>query len=219
MTAQRKVIFLVLTLLLLISSCTVLSFHPLYTKDVLKTDDRLIGTWYTLDEGLSNGDSDTLIWEVQFKAQKLEKTEAQEAQNSTWVKNEHTYTLSLYYKSKPDKKAKFQLHLIELDNQTYLDFFPESWDIENPILFFHLMGVHTFAKVDIVKSCLKINWFDANWFEEKLSENKIRIKHEKNSANILLTAQPKDLQKFVIKYANDEHAFDKDAIFQLKPLK
>jgi hypothetical protein len=83
----------------------------------------------------------------------------------------------------------------------------------------HLMGVHTFAKVDIENDSIVINWFDSEWFAKKLEENKIRIKHEKNSANILLTALPKELQKFVSKYSNDEDAFDADFQFTLKPQK
>lgn len=50
-----------------------------------------------------------------------------------------------------------------------------------------------------------------------MEEEKIRIKHEKNNTNILLTAQPKELQKFVAKYANDKNAFEKESQFVLKP--
>jgi len=81
------------------------------------------------------------------------------------------------------------------------------------------MGVHTFAKVNIENDSIAINWFDSDWFKENLESNKIRIKHEKNSANILLTAQPKELQKFVSKYSNDEDAFDADSQVILKPRK
>lgn len=219
MTIKSKIFILVLALLSLISSCTVLSFYPLYTDDVLRRDGRLLGTWYTLDEELSKNEQDTLIWEVKLEDKRWEATNLDRDQGSSMTKNNYAYTLSLYDKSSPDKKSEFQLHLVELDNQTYFDFFPEAGEIKDPILSFHLMGVHTFAKVDIDEASIQINWFDANWFEEKLSENKIRIKHEKNNANVLLTAQPQDLQKFVVKYANDEHAFDKNRVFQLKRLK
>jgi hypothetical protein len=72
---------------------------------------------------------------------------------------------------------------------------------------FHIVPVHTFAKVSVSKSQLQINWYDQNWLEKLIKENKIRIHHEYNGDYILLTAGPKELQKFVTKYVNSEEAF------------
>ena len=41
-----------------------------------------------------------------------------------------------------------------------------------------------------------------------IKENKIRIHHEETDDIILLTAKPKELQKFVTKYVNSVEAFD-----------
>jgi hypothetical protein len=40
-----------------------------------------------------------------------------------------------------------------------------------------------------------------------IEENKIRIHHEENDDFTLLTAKPKELQKFVTKFVNSEEAF------------
>jgi hypothetical protein len=214
MKAKNKIFISVVLLMLIISGCTVLSFYPLYTEDVLIRNDKIIGKWETIES------SDTLVWEIIFKDKKWIKKHNNPAdRGSREEPNKFAYSLFLYYAANPGKKAEFQLHLVELNGKTYIDFFPEQWNVDISILEFHLMGVHTFAKVNIENDSIAINWFDSDWFKENLESNKIRIKHEKNSANILLTAQPKELQKFVSKYSNDEDAFDADSQVILKPRK
>lgn len=214
MKAKNKIFISVVLLMLIISGCTVLSFYPLYTEDVLIRNDKIIGKWETIES------SDTLVWEIIFKDKKWIKKHNNPAdRGSREEPNKFAYSLFLYYAANPEKKAELQLHLVELNGKTYIDFFPEQWNVDISILEFHLMGVHTFAKVNIENDSIAINWFDSDWFKENLESNKIRIKHEKNSANILLTAQPKELQKFVSKYSNDEDAFDADSQVILKPRK
>lgn len=214
MKAKNKIFISVVLLMLIISGCTVLSFYPLYTEDVLIRNDKIIGKWETIES------SDTLVWEIIFKDKKWIKKHNNPAdRGSREEPNKFAYSLFLYYAANPEKKAEFQLHLVELNGKTYIDFFPEQWNVDISILEFHLMGVHTFAKVNIENDSIAINWFDSDWFKENLESNKIRIKHEVNSANILLTAQPKELQKFVSKYSNDEDAFDADSQVILKPRK
>lgn len=215
----KKIIFIsVVFLMSIIYGCTVLSFYPLYTEDVLIRNDKIIGKWETIEGGFST--SDTLIWEIVFKDKRWAKKHHTPSDGvSREEPNKFAYSLFLYYAANPEKKAEFQLHLVELNGKTYIDFFPEQWNVGISILEFHLMGVHTFAKVNIENDSIAINWFDSDWFKDNLESNKIRIKHEKNSANILLTTQPKELQKFVSKYSNDEDAFDADSQVILKPRK
>ena len=215
MKAKKKIFISVVILMSIISGCSVLSFYPLYTDDVLIRNDKIIGKWESY-EGLFG--SETLVWEITFKEEKwVKKHNIPFDRGSRTEPNKFAYSLFLYYSDNPERQTEFQLHLVELDGKTYLDFFLENWEPDNTILGFHLMGVHTFAKVNIENDSIVIHWFDADWFANKLENNKIRIKHEKNSANILLTAKPKELQKFVSKYSNDEDAFDDDFILILKP--
>ena len=221
MKAKRSLVITAIAILMLISSCAVISFYPIYTEDVLIKDDRIIGKWVTTEEfGIKTKEVDTLVWEISFKDKKwVNKQNSPLGKKSHQETNRYTYSLSLHYHSSPEEKAEFQLHLVKLGGKTYVDFYPVEWDIDNPILSFHLMGVHTFAKAEINEDFININWFDAEWFEQKMEENRIRIKHEKNKNNILLTAKPKDLQKFVIKYSDNEKAFDEGNKVELKPIR
>ncbi len=217
MKAKRKILIIAVALISIISSCTVLSFYPLYTEDVLIKNDTIIGKWETIDESFPNAqNNDTLIWEITFNKEKwIKKLNNPFDRGEKKVPNKFGYSLFLYRKSTPDIKSEFQLHLVELAGETFIDFYPEQWESDNIILGFHLIGVHTFAKINIETDSITFNWFNSDWFANKLEEKKIRIKYEKNSSNILLTAQPKELQKFVAKYADDENAFE-DSPFVLK---
>jgi hypothetical protein len=93
----------------------------------------------------------------------------------------------------------------------FLDFYLEDFLGDEDVLTlasFHIVPVHTFAKLEVERDKLIINWFDQEWLEDLIKENKIRIHHENNDDFILLTAKPKELQKFVSKYLNSEEAFE-----------
>jgi hypothetical protein len=198
-----------------ISSCSVQSFYPLYTADVLVSNSDIIGTWRTPDPlSITPDDPDTLFWQISSVNDTLEKQE----QIILDSKVNYTYSLILFRKSSPSIKTAFNLHLVSIKDQTYLDIFPEQWAVDNAILGVHLIGVHTFAKAEISEDSLTINWFDANWFQNMIRNNRIRIKYEDNGENILLTASPEDLQRFVAKYGNEPTTFDSENRLILLPM-
>ncbi len=218
---KSQVLLATIICLLTISSCTVLSFYPLYTKNELIKDDRILGQWQSITHAGSSvgpSHSDTLIWNIKFKAGKWKKKVNNPFDRGAFKKpNQYTYTLKTYNKSTPEDSAEFNLHLVKLGDKTYLDFFPEDWSKNNNILAVHLMYVHTFAKIDISDK-IKIQWLDSDWLQQLFHDNKIRIKYESNGAYTLLTAKPQELQKFIIKYSNHETAFSEDLQYTLAKL-
>lgn len=216
---KTKAIMLLLVLLSALSGCTVLSFYPLYSEDVLVRDDRITGRWYTTEGNHIRGGSseDSLIWEIRFP----EEIPAKLSHNpydtrDDKISNEYTYTLEVYDTSEPGSKAEFVAHLVKLGDRSFVDFFPVDWEenYKNTLLAIHLMGVHTFARIELGEQ-LKIQWFDGDFLEELLAENKIRIRHEYNGAYTLLTAEPEELQRFVQKYADEEDALSEGLQYHL----
>ncbi|UZR97527.1 hypothetical protein [Chondrinema litorale] len=199
---KLRSILLVLIPVAIFSSCTVLSFYPLYTENELIKDDRILGEWQTTSENMNT--EDTIRWSISFI----------QNQDNT---NKYTYTLNLYHQKEETDSAKFLLHIVELDGNTYLDFFPEEGKVNNDFFTIHLIPVHTFAKLEIGDE-LKISWFDSDWLEKLFENNKIRMKHEKTKDVTLLTAKPQELQKFIIKYANDEKAYSEYMNYTLSKL-
>ncbi|WP_167618695.1 hypothetical protein [Maribellus sediminis] len=197
---SRKLIFTGL-LIVFLSGCVVYSFYPLYTESDLFPNDLLSGQWLESDdEDVAPEDVDG-IWT--FEHPYIDKKKSDERDSLSYI---------LTLKQKEDGEyfeSVFDVHLIELGGDYFLDFYlrdfleGEELTLDN----FHVIPVHTFAKLEIKDNGLFINWFDPNWLEELVRQNKIRIHHEDNGDFILLTAKPKELQKFVTKYVNSEDAF------------
>lgn len=194
---NAKKIALILLIAIFFSGCVVYSFYPLYTEEDLFANDILTGEWI---------DSDSTIWnfEHEYRGKKLP-----ENIDST------SYVLNL--KDKDGKESKFSIHIINLAGHYFLDFYLEDFMDDNNLDLesFHIVPVHTFAKLEVSEDKLQINWFDQEWLKKLIEENKIRIHHEENDDYILLTAKPKELQKFVIKYVNSEEAFKDGIDFEL----
>lgn len=182
-----------LILILFFSGCVVYSFYPLYTEKDLFANDLLTGNWI---------DNDSTSWS--FEHAQIGNKENAKIDSAAYV---------LMVKDKDDKESQFSVHIIKLGGHYFIDFYLEDFygNQEIDLASFHIVPVHTFAKIEISKNKLQINWFDQNWLEKLIKENKIRIRHEYNGDYILLTASPKDLQKFVTKYVDSEDAF-KDGI-------
>lgn len=181
---------IILIIALFFSGCVVYSFYPLYTEKDLFPNDILIGNWI---------DEDETGWG--FTHPFIGKKEQNIVDSTSYV---------LLMKDKEDKKSEYSVHVIQLGGFYFLDFYLEEYfEGDNlDLASFHIIPVHTFAKLKIEDNQLQINWFDQDWLEDLIKENKIRIHHEKNNDYILLTAKPKELQKFVAKYVNSEEAFE-----------
>lgn len=194
--------FIVIGLLIVfLSGCVVYSFYPLYTESDLFPNDLLTGQWLESDDEDAAPEDVDGIWT--FEHPYIDKKKSDERDSLSYI---------LTLKQKEDGEyfeSVFDVHLIKLGGDYFLDFYlrdfleGEELTLDN----FHVIPVHTFAKLEIKDNGLFINWFDPNWLEELVRQNKIRIHHEDNGDFILLTAKPKELQKFVTKYVNSEDAF------------
>ena len=203
---MKKIVLIVGSILVLLSGCTVWSFYPLYTKDTLVLNDEILGTWVTTSNSF-NGD-DVLIWTFSRKAEKWVKKKNNNIDRGTHQeKNKYTYKLDVMHEGDSNSMAEFKVHIVKIGDNYYLDFHTENYELNNSMLVLHLMPVHTFAKARFGEE-LTLEWFDFDWFEDLIKNNKIRIKHEENRDNIVLTARPEELQKFVLKYGNDTSAFE-----------
>ena len=187
MKARNIIILLIATLSF--SGCIVYSFYPLYSEKDLFANEILTGEWID-DEGAQWN------FEHAYNGKKIP-----ENIDST------SYVLQII--DKDSLKSEFSVHILKLGGNYFLDFYLEDFldGQELRLADFHIIPVHTFAKLTVKNNQLQINWFDQNWLEDLIKENKIRIHHEKNDDFILLTAKPGELQKFVTKYVNSEEAF------------
>jgi len=185
----KKALFYLLAALL--AGCVpVMSLHPFYTEEDVVFEEKLLGKW--VDD--PNGPETT--WE--FKR-------IEEPKNA--------YKLIFY--DDEGKKGSFVVHLVKLQNKLFLDVYPSElpWEIEDesklelPYNSFFLIPVHTLIKIDFIGPQLKMWLTNEDEMEKLLKEEPDAVKHTFIEDRLILTASTKELQDFVLKYADDKRVF------------
>lgn len=166
--------------LLLVSGC-VPSLHPLYTEKDLVLEPALVGVWV-------GGERDSQTW-------RFEKSKGK------------SYTVT--HSTKNEEPAKFEGHLVRLNNVLFMDLLPEKLDRGNDFYKLHFVRSHTFVRVSFENETLMLHGLSPEWLKKRIGEGKVSIRHEEAEGGLVLTASTEELQEFVRMYANDPDAFGK----------
>ncbi len=176
----------------LLQGCIVKSLHPFYLNNDLVFKSELVNTW---------SDQDGNRWKI-----------------SRVTNDAHAYEMIF---TKDGMDASFLAYLFQLDGNFFLDLRPLASDGSvNDLFEMHLLPTHSVAKVSKLDAeTVEIKWFNEEWLHKLFSQNRIKISHEvivdENSGkdedkSYVLTASTEELRKFLIKYGNDESAFEGD---------
>jgi len=103
--------------------------------------------------------------------------------------------------------GRFDARLVKLGKYTFLDLFPKELVMQNGFYKFHMIPVHSIIRVWIDEKNLRMSMLDQEWFKNQIEKKKIKLAHERRENEFILTASTADLQKFVLKYADDPKAF------------
>ena len=189
---KKVLVLMTFSLALLALQSCVPSLYPLYTKDTIVLNDNILGTWQVFDKntGGTTGSNEYM---------KFSKPKTGKHYICKYTVDGITNTLTT--------------HIVKLGKYHYLDFQPTDANELNINSFMsrHLIPAHTFAKIKIDKEGLAIQSFSPDWLTEQIKNRYIRIKHEDLGDDIVITASTKDLQKFVMKYA--DHKSEKESAF------
>jgi hypothetical protein len=186
----KKTLFYLLAVVL--GGCVpVASVHCLYTKENAVFEEKLLGTW------VQEPNSPKTIWEF---------TRHDEEPNNVY---------KLIFTDEEGKKGSFVAVMVKLKDKLFLDAYPSElpWEIEDPNQMewpynsFFLIPAHTFIKVDSIEPQLKLRITMDDKMDELLKENPDAIEHILIEDRIVLTAKTKQLQEFILKYADDERLF------------
>jgi len=185
----RSILF-ILGLTGIVVSC-IPSLYPLYRDKDLLIDNKLEGLYETGEDE---------YWKIRRLDPDFEKL------LGDWRQYNSGYTYKLSVKE-DDKLEEFALHLLDLGDDLYLDFFPVNYDIRHGFLDMHLVPAHIFAKAELTDQALILHFFDMEWMEELIESNRIKISYVALEERYLLTARTEELQKFITKFANDSTTF------------
>jgi ribosome biogenesis GTPase A len=185
---KSRTIFLIALIATFLQGCLVKSLHPFYKPEDVVFKKELLNDWVDQDGG-------------------------------KWKINRHKENSTIYEmhsEGAGEKELAFLVHLFELDDNLYLDFvpyYPNGDDIS--IFDLHMTPTHSIAKLIIFnKNDVQIKWFNERWMRTLFDQNRIRIAHEtvdeddSTEKSYVLTAPTEELQKFIVKYGNEDEAFN-----------
>ena len=192
--------FLFYMLAVILGGCIpVISLHPLYTEKDIVLDKKLYGTW------VDNAKNPETTWE--FKSI-----------------DEPKKAYKLIFTGEDGMKGSFVAHLVKLKDELFLDIFPSElpWEPEDPnkmdwpynSLF--LIPAHTFVKVDSIEPQLKLRLTLESKMKELLKENPGAVEHTSVGKRLVITGSTKELQAFVLKYADNEKVFTDQVVLSRK---
>ncbi len=191
----KKVLFCLLALV--IGSCVpVMSLHPLYFVSNTIYEPKLTGHWTNDVNGIT----------MDFSRPEGEGT-----------KYHLGYTM-IDKETKKPMRGVFTVYLVKLGDKLFLDVGPEELpngelDPNNYKWYvnaFFLVPGHSFAVVDSIEPQLKLRFTDDEKMKDFLEKNPDAVKHEIVSSDVILTANTAELQKFVIRFANDKNVFSNE---------
>jgi hypothetical protein len=192
---------LAVCLALLLPGC-VPSVNPLYTEKDLVFDPALVGVW-TDERGKET-------WAFEKSGNKKYK---------------------LLQTDDDGRTAEFEVRLVQLKHYRFLDLYvvnpgaESDWKMNQYASFAVLLRpAHTFMKVSQIEPALGLSFLNPDWLQKLLEKDPRAIRHEKDrfgaqnkdDFRIVLTADTKELQKFILKHVNDEDAFGKPSEFMRK---
>ncbi len=200
---KLKNILLTGLMLGLLPAC-VPSVNPLYTEKDLVFDPALVGAWSP------NGTGETWHFEkLGEKRYALEHTDGD------------------------GRKAEFEVHLLKLKQHRFLDLYlvnpggDGEWKINTLAAFVLITRPgHMFVKVTQIEPELGVSFLDPDWLEDLLKQDPKAVRHERlrfgadanDQGRLLLTAGTRELQRFVLKYADDEKAFGSPSSMKRLPV-
>jgi hypothetical protein len=178
---QKSIYIICGIFLFVLGGCGVTSIHPLYTEQDIIFDPALLGDWTEKDS------------------------------KGTWTftkSGEKVYNLE--YIDEKGKNVIFEVHLLKLENRLFLDLFPKGPEIdENYLLMLNTLPVHCFMRIEQIEPTLRLSMLDNDWLKKFLQEHPDAVRHEQENDRIILTAEPKELQAFLMKIDDIKEAYIK----------
>ena len=166
---------------LILAGC-VPSWNALYTEKDIVFDRALVGVW--------NSPSAKETWEFTKAGEK---------------------PYQLQHTDKAGRKAGFDVRLVQLKERRFLDLYltKVEGDVNlNDWAGFSLAPTHLILKVEGIEPTLKIATMNPDWIKRHVAQYPNAIAHRVVfNGDVVLTASTSELQKFVLKHADDEDFF------------
>jgi hypothetical protein len=170
---------------LLLCSC-IPSVNPFFTEKDVVFDARLSGEWQAKEKP-----DDPEIWQ-------FEKSET------------NTYKLTIT--EKEGKQGQFDARLFKLKDECFLDLIPADCNYatnQADLVAAAMFPGHLLVRVSQFEPELRLTLFNFDWLQKYLEKNPAALAHHVEGKGIVLTAETRELQAFVLKHLGEGELFDK----------
>jgi len=235
--STKKLLFYLLAVLLggCLPGLPVVSLHPLFGEKDVVFDEKLLGVW------VDDPNSPETTWEFKKLSQNCHLEQSEWFTVPKWAfprdapttfhgdimivsnradVNDNAYRL--IFSDKIGKKGMFVAHLVKLKDKLFLDICPAPREQQDPnkiewaYNYYFLIPGHIFIKINSIEPQLKMLLTDDEKMNEFLKADPNAIKHEFLDDSPILTGLTKELQTFVLKYADSDKVFGKDITLSRK---
>src|SRR5579862_4435012 len=171
-----------------VASACIPSINPFYTEKDVIFNPRLLGEWQ--EKGNTNSPE---VWKFEQSTNNM---------------------LSLTVVEQ-GKTGEFAAQLFKLGQNQFLDMIPADCDYatnQADLVAFSMFPGHLLVHVQQVEPELSLAFFDFDWLEKYLKQNPKVLAHHVEGDRIVLTAETRNLQKFVLKHLGTNELFKESGL-------
>jgi hypothetical protein len=181
----------------------VVSLHPLFTKETVAFDEKLLGTWA----------DDAYDPDATWQFSRLEEAAHEDLPEALKETPKKLYRLRLT--DDEGRSGSFVACMVRLGEHRFLDVYPDTYPsgqndmgqtkmVYNAFLF---LRVHTIVRIQSLGNELKLRLTNDEGLAKLIDAEPGAVGHEVVDDRSVLTASTEELQAFVVKYADDERLF------------
>ena len=171
-----------LALMTMLAGCVVTSVYPFYTAKEVQFDPALVGTW--AEAGSTNAAND------HWRFDRL---------------NPQAYCLTTVENNKTNR---YETHRFRLRQHVFLDLWTTNRMADQ-------LPLHYLVKIEHTGSKLQVKVLNFDWLAKLLEKNPKALRHllvpnepgNTNDNQLVLTADTRELQQFILKHINDTNTF------------
>jgi hypothetical protein len=193
MNMKKRNLIAIGAAVILLAAC-IPSVNPFYQEKDVVFDPHLVGEWQEKDKA-----NDPEVW-------KFEQS----------TNNAYDLTVT----EEGGKTGKFRAHLFKLKQEQFLDLIPTDVDFatnQASLVAFSTFPGHLLMRIGQTEPELKIAITDYDWLEKDLQKNPKEVAHHVEYERILLTADTRELQKFVLNHLGTNELFKEYGVMVRKP--
>jgi hypothetical protein len=194
---KHYLIVVIIILITALSGC-LSTLHPLFTEKDLVFEPRLLGAW------TSGTGNNTAVFE------KGNPELFKELPGPLQKIADKGYFVSI---EKDGKLVRYHAFLCRIGKELYLDYFPAETPRQKLYDVFykaHFIKMHSFYRVRFKdNNSFEIGQFDEAYLRNLIDKKQVRIQYEERfDESYLITAPTEELQQYVIKYGDNEAAYN-----------